>query len=97
LDPGGASFRGSSVFYYVSHHKFDPKCPDCRPAIIDPATNQILSPNHPMMIAMNSVWDSSSFEDQEAFHRVTVKNSRDPDDLDRMKKMFERVKLTAAS
>lgn len=81
----------------MSHHKFDPKCPDCRPVIIDPTTNQVLSPNHPMMIAMNSVWDSSPLEDQEAFHRVTVKNSRDPDDLDRMKKMSERIKSILGS
>lgn len=81
----------------MSRHKFDPKCPDCRPTIIDPLTNQILSPNHPMMIAMDSVWDSSPLEDQEAFHRVTVKNGRDPDDLNRMEKMFERIKLISAS
>lgn len=75
----------------MSYHKFDPKCPDCRPVIIDPKTGEVLSSNHPMMIAINSVWDSSSFEDQEAFHKVTVKNSRDPDDLNRMEKMSERI------
>jgi hypothetical protein len=81
----------------MSRHKFDPKCPDCRPTIIDPTTGHILSSNHPMMVALNSVWDSSSLEDQEAFHRVTVKNSRDPDDLNRMQKMSERIQSVMTS
>lgn len=77
----------------MSHHEFDPKCPDCRPVVIDPTTNQILSSDHPMMVAVNSVWDVSSLEDQAAFHRVTVKNSQDLDDLDRVKRMSERIQL----
>ena len=46
-----------------------------------------------MMVAVNSVWDVSSLEDQAAFHRVTVKDSQDPDDLDRVKRMSERIQL----
>lgn len=75
----------------MSHHKFDPKCPDCRPVIIDQKTGQVMPPNSPIMVAMNAVWEASSREDQEAFHRVTVLNGRNPADLIRMKQMSDRL------
>ena len=75
----------------MSQHKFDPKCSHCRPAVLDPSTGRVLPPDHPVMKTVNAVWDASSLEDQEAFHRVTVKNSRDPDDLRRMQAMAERI------
>ena len=75
----------------MSHHKFDPKCPDCRPVLIDPRTGKVLPPEDPAMIVMIKVWDASTLEDQEAFYRVTVLNSRAPDDLRRMQAMAERV------
>jgi hypothetical protein len=79
----------------MSHHAFDPECPDCRPVIIDPSTGQVLPPEHPVMVAVNKVWEASTFEDREAFHRVTVLNSRAPDDLQRMQAMAERIESMA--
>lgn len=75
----------------MSHHKFDPECLDCRPVIIDPSTSQVLSAEHPVMVAVNAVWEASPLEDREAFHRVTVLNGRDPEDLRRMQAMVEKI------
>lgn len=75
----------------MSCEKFDPKCSGCRPAIIDPRTNNVLPADDPVMEIINRVWDDSSLEDQEAFWRVTVKNSRDPSDLDRMQTLILRM------
>lgn len=81
----------------MSSHKFDPECPDCRPVIIDPVTGKVLPPEHPVMLAVNKVWEASTLEDREAFHRVTVLNSQVPDDLRRMQIMAERIEAMAAN
>ena len=75
----------------MDRHKFDPKCPGCRPAVLDPKTGKVLPPNDPVMVAVNTVWDSSSLEEQEAYHRVMVYNSRDPKDLILLKAISDRI------
>jgi hypothetical protein len=81
----------------MSKHAFDPQCADCRPIIIDPRTGAVLSPTDPFMQAVNRVWDEAPREDQEAFHRITVHNSRDPADLARVQAMSERFTKAASS
>ena len=75
----------------MSRHDFDPKCRDCRPVIMDPRTGQVMPETHPTMKIIDRVWDASPREDQEAFHRVTVKNSRDPNDMMRMQALMDRI------
>jgi hypothetical protein len=65
----------------MSCDKFDPQCKGCRPALVDANTGEVFSSTHPLMMIVNSVWDAASIEEQEAFWKVTVKNSRDPEDL----------------
>ena len=71
--------------------KFDPKCSGCRPAIMDPLTGRVLDANEPVVKAMNEVWDSSPLEEQEAYWRVMVKNSRDLNDIRLMKSITSRL------
>lgn len=67
----------------MSEHEFDPKCPDCRPVLLDPTTGRMLGPKDPAMVAASKAWDEQlTREQQEACHRVWVKNSRDPADLE---------------
>lgn len=54
--------------------KFDPKCPGCRPCILDVKTGMPLNQSDPVMIAVNNVWDSAPYEEQEAFYKVTALN-----------------------
>jgi hypothetical protein len=75
----------------MSCEKFDPKCTDCRPAVIDAQTGQPFDANHPVVKAMNKVWDTSPLEEQEAYWRVMVKNSRDLDDIRLMRKIASRL------
>lgn len=75
----------------MSTHAFDPDCADCRPVLVDPSTGVPMSPTSPEMMAVYSVWKSTPREGQEAFHRVTVKNSRDPADLALMKALTDRI------
>ncbi len=70
---------------------FDPKCPGCRPVILNPKTGQVLEDTDPVMQVVNRVFDAASREEQEAFFRVTVKNSRDPLDLELLKGMSDRM------
>lgn len=75
----------------MSRHAFDPLCPDCRPALLDTETGETLPNDHPIMLAVNAVWDASSREDQEAFHRVTVHNGRNASDLERLAGLQQRI------
>lgn len=59
------------------HRKFDPECPGCQPAILDPLTNEVLPPDHPAMVSALKIWKGLTRKDQEAFHRFTVLNGRD--------------------
>jgi len=74
----------------MSRHAFDPNCPDCRPILLDPTTGVVLPEEHPAMKSLIAVWEASPREDQEAFHRVTVHNGRDPGDLARMQGLTDR-------
>lgn len=72
---------------------FDPKCPGCRPTVVDPDTNQVLPPDNPIMQAINRVFDAASREEQEAFHSVTIKNSRDARDLELLEGLSRRISV----
>lgn len=71
--------------------KFDPNCPGCRPAIYDPSTKQVMAQDHPMMVAVNAVWDAAPREEQEACWRIWVKNGRDQSDLRLASAFMEKV------
>jgi hypothetical protein len=51
------------------------------PAILDVKTGKSLPDDHPTMRAMMRAWRAATRGEQEAFWRVTVKNSRNASDL----------------
>ncbi len=75
----------------MARHSYDPKCPDCRPVVLDPKTMQRLPADDPFMVIVNRVFDASSREDKEAFVNVTVHNSREPDDMRRLAELTKRI------
>jgi hypothetical protein len=75
----------------MSHDKFDDTCKGCPPAILDVTTGLKLSDDHPVMQAVNRVWEGTTSEEREAFHRVCCQNSRDPKDLAVMKMVADRI------
>lgn len=77
-------------------HEFDPKCEGCRPVMFDAETGQKLSDNDPVVRSLMKVWEASPLEDQQAFNRVAVHNSRDPLDMIRIQGFTERVEAEFA-
>jgi hypothetical protein len=80
----------------MSCDKFDPNCSGCRPAILN-LNGKVLPADDPFMVIVNNVWDESPPDEQEAFWRVTVKNSRDPNDLAKAKALADRISARNAN
>ena len=76
----------------MSCDRFDPDCPDCGPVIVDISTGKALPDDHPTMQRIMRAWRGASLAEQEAFWRVTVKNSRDPGDLGRCQRILAAMK-----
>ncbi len=74
----------------MSRHAFDPKCPDCRPCLLDLEGRRI-PPDDPHMVAVNAVWDAAPLEEQQAYHSVCVKNSRDERDIELLDRLMKRI------
>lgn len=71
--------------------KFDPNCPGCRPAILDPRTGKPMPKDHPLVVNVNAVWDAAPREEQEACWRIWVNNGRDPEDLNLASVFMDKV------
>lgn len=76
----------------MSCEKFDPKCRGCQPAIVDPRTMVPFPDEHVIADRVLAAWKDSSYEEQEAWWFVTVKNSRDPIHLARADAVNRRIK-----
>lgn len=76
------------------HDGFDPNCPGCRPALINPQSGMVYPADHPIAVTVNRVFDEATPEEQQAYYRVTVKNSRAPTDLDLLQNLT--LKINAA-
>lgn len=75
----------------MAWEKFEEECPGCRPAIIDPASGRVLPADDPVMVKVNSVWETTSKAEREAFHRVCCQNSRAPEDIRVMQSLSDRM------
>ena len=71
--------------------KFDPNCPGCRPAIMDPRTGRALPKDDPIVVTINEVWDAAPREEQEACWRIWVKNGREYEDMKLAAAFMSRV------
>lgn len=76
---------------YMSCDHFDPNCEGCRPAILDPQTGRAMPKDHPMVVAINEVWDAAPREEQEACWKIWVKNGRDPGDMKLASAFMDKV------
>lgn len=65
----------------MSLQEHDDDCKGCMPVLIDALTGKPLPESSLPMQAILCVWNQTSLEDKQAFHRVTCLNSRDPKDL----------------
>lgn len=65
----------------MSVEKFDHTCGGCEPVLVNPETGQVYAEDSPQMRAMREVWKTLPYPYKEAFHRVTCRNSRAPEDV----------------
>jgi hypothetical protein len=64
----------------------------CRPAFIDLETGQPLPYDHPTMVKIMAIWETTSRAQREAYHRVMCLNSRDAIDLMLVKTVIDRFR-----
>lgn len=75
----------------MESHEFCDHCPGCRPAMLDAVSRQPLPPDHPLMIAVDRVWDrETSHEERKAFIEVTLHNSRTSEDMRLASTVFQK-------
>jgi len=76
------------VFPTMPLNEYSDDCPDCMPAILDVQTGETLPDTDPMMIAaIKAFKEKTSYAERLAWHRVTIRNSRDPKDIAIMEKI----------
>lgn len=78
----------------MSRKVFSDECQGCRPAVFHPETGRVLSNDDPVMVKVNVVWETTTREEREAFHRVTCLNSRAPEDLSVMQGLIRRIQAS---
>lgn len=74
---------------------FSDDCPGCRPAMIDFETMKPVPPDSPLMRPINAIWDKTSYEDRQAFHRFTCLGSMELADLMTVKALQQRMQRAA--
>jgi len=77
----------------MSLQQFDDDCPGCKPAVLDPKTNEVLPDDHPVMVAIFAVWETTTPEERKAFHDVCCLNSQQPHDMALMQGLVLRIQL----
>jgi hypothetical protein len=65
----------------VSWEAYEEDCPDCRPAMVDMKTGQVMPDDAPMMRFVLEVFKGLTLAEKQAWHRFTCQNSRAPADL----------------
>ncbi len=70
---------------------FSDDCPGCRPAVIDPESGKVLQHDHPVMRAINAVWDKTTYAERQSFHRFTCLGSMAEVDLLTVKALQKRM------
>jgi hypothetical protein len=70
---------------------FEDDCPGCRPALLDMETKKPMPEDSPQMQAVLAVWDTTTPEERQAFHRFTCQNSRTPEDLKVINNLSARI------
>jgi hypothetical protein len=75
----------------MSRHEYSDDCPDCRPIVIDPRTGKSVPDDHPVIVAVMKMWNSSNLKQRKAYHAVTCNNSQDPKDIALLETMMMRV------
>jgi len=74
----------------MSHEVYNDNCRGCKPAFMDLKTGRVLPDDHPTMIKVMAIWETTSRAQREAYHRVMCLNSRDPVDVIMVQALVDR-------
>ena len=77
----------------MSREKYEDDCPLCRPIIIDAVSRTILPDDSPEMVAVLKLWDETTLEQRQAWHRITCNHSTDPTDQDLVRPFLQQMSL----
>lgn len=75
----------------MSWEHYDENCPGCRPRLLDLKSKRPLPENHPTMRTVLQVWEQTTRNEREAYHRVMCQNSRHWFDLDVVERICQRI------
>lgn len=81
----------------MSWQAHDDNCEGCRPAVLDCQTGQKLPADHPVMVAINAVWEGTTLQERRAWHRFTCKGSRMPSDMRLVGAFAEKIYAAIAA
>lgn len=80
----------------MSLRKFEPECPGCLPAIIDVKTGKVCPDDHPFMRPVIALWNEQDLPTRKAWHAVTCRNSRRPEDLRLVQPFVDKIQAEIA-
>src|SRR5262249_40676022 len=63
-------------------HVYSDDCADCRPAVRNMTTGEVLPDDHPLMQRILAAWAKTTPEQRRAWHAVTCLNSRKLEDME---------------
>lgn len=80
----------------MSHH-YDENCPGCRPAMIDVKTGKRMASNHPVMLAVLSVYDNATLEERRALHKLWVDSDQSEENMRIAGPVIQRIQNAVAA
>ncbi len=85
----------------MSLERFHEDCPGCRPALaeVNTKTGKLtrMANDHPLMVAVNKVYDASSYEEKLAFHKMSCQNDTSDENMAVLKPLMSRMEEATAS
>jgi hypothetical protein len=76
---------------------FDDDCAGCRPVLVDVRTAKAFPDNSIEMTTVNRLWQETTLEERQAWHRFTCQNSRAIGDVQVAKQLSDRLGASLAN
>jgi hypothetical protein len=77
----------------MSTEKLDDACPGCKPVIVDVKTGLPLPPSDPIAQAVDKLWETTTLEEREAFHRLSCLNDSSDENRSKLQYLYDRIGL----
>ena len=81
----------------MSWDKFSDECDGCKPAILNLNTGKCEPDDSPIMLAVFKIWEETTLEERQAYHRVCCQQSKDSADIQVAIGIAKKIELALAS